>query len=89
MHRIPKPYFDDSIEESEDHHEERRETEEKEPREAHLEAETENRSTTNIQTCQPLKTTDQPTLKGLSRANPRTLGDMEGRNGISIHGPFY
>ena len=62
MHRIPKPYFDDSIEESEDHHEERMEAEEKVAKEAHLEGETENRSTANIQTCQPLKTADQPTL---------------------------
>ena len=46
----------------------------------------ENRNRANRQ---PLKTFDQVTLQGLSRANPWLLKDMEDRNGISLHGPFY
>ena len=84
-----EPIFDDSLEESKDNHEERMEAEEKLAKEAHFKAKTEKRSTTNTQTCQPLKTADQQTLQGLSRANLCNLGDMEDRNGISIHGPFY
>ena len=47
---------------------------------------TESRSTANRQ---PLKTSDQATLQGPARANPCILKDMEERNGIYKHGPFY
>ena len=80
-----EPICDDSIEKSEDHHEESMDAEKKVAKEA----KTEHRSTANSQSCQPLKTADQPTLQGLFRANPRNLEDMEGRNGISIHRPFH
>ena len=37
----------------------------------------------------PEESGDHPTLQRLSRVNPHTLEDMEDRNGISLHGPFY
>ena len=76
-----------SIEESTEPHEEGRKAEEEEiTNAATITATIENR---NNATRQPLKTSDQVTLQGLSRANPCILKDMEDRNRISLHGPFY